>query len=287
MITIIFAAAAAIGWGAADFVGGDASRHKTSVFMVVAMVQLLGLLALVPVLLTRGVPLPDNPRMLLALLSGLAVTCELGLIYRAISRGDAFITAPVAALGAGIAVIVGLISGEPLTIVISIGLALALLGGGVSAWTSPTTRRLGGSPWRTAAMCAAAAAAVGTMLICLHAAGRLDPYWATAIEHASCAVSAGIAALVGSRRSLRHCLPKRPEMPKLGLIAIIGTGGDLAFTISSRGGALSIVSAIASLYPVVTIALGALLLGQRARRFQLGGILLAITGAILLGSVTR
>ncbi len=52
------------------------------------------------------------------------------------SRGEAFITAPVGALGAATAVTVGLIGGDPLSLAIAAGLLCALVGGGVSAWTS-------------------------------------------------------------------------------------------------------------------------------------------------------
>ena len=287
MTAILLAAAAAIGWGASDFFGGDASRQDTSVFMVVAIAELLGVVVMVPVLVARGAPPPDSPRLLLAALAGLAVTCELGLIYRAISRGDVFITAPTGALGTAAAVGAGLIGGDTVNVTVAVGLLFALLGGGVSAWTSPTTRRPGGTPWRTAATCAAAAAAVGTMLTSLHAAGRLDPYWATAIEHVSTSISAGIAALVGTRGSLRHRVPGHSEVPKLALVALVGVGGDLAYATASHGGALSVVSAISSLYPVATIALGCLLQSQRASRVQLAGIALALTGAALLGATSR
>jgi drug/metabolite transporter (DMT)-like permease len=287
MIAILLAAATAIGWGASDFFGGDASRDGTPVFLVVAVAELLGGLLVVPVLVARGTPPPDNPRLLFAALAGLAVTCELGLIYRAISRGDAFITAPTAALGAAAAVSAGLVGGDPVSLAVVAGLVLALLGGGASAWSSSTTQRPGGSPWRTAATCVAAAAAVASSLITLHAAGRIDPYWATEIEHLSTAASAGIAALVASRGSLRHCLPGPAEMPKIGLIALVGVGADLAYTTASRSGALSIVSAVSSLYPVATIALGLLLTGQRATRVQVAGIGLALAGAVLLGTASH
>lgn len=287
MTAVVLAVVAAIGWGASDFFGGEASRRDTSVFVVVAVAELLGLVLMVPVLVARGTPPPDSPRLLLAALAGLAVTCELGLIYRAISRGDAFITAPVGALGAAVAVGAGLIGGDPLNVALGVGLLLALVGGGVSAWTSPTTRRPGGSPWMTAATCAAAAAAVGVALTCLHAAGQVNPYWATATEHASTALFAGIAALVGARGSPRKLLPGRSEMPTLALVAVVGVSGDLAYTTASQGGALSTISAISSLYPVATILLGRLIHGQRATRVQLAGIVLAISGAVILGASAR
>jgi drug/metabolite transporter (DMT)-like permease len=286
VIAVLLAAAAATGWGGSDFVGGDASRQNTSVFAVVAISELLGTLVVAPILGARGIPPPDSPRLLFAALAGVAITCELSLIYQAISRGDAFMTAPIGALGTATAVGVGLIAGDPFSVTIAAGLLLALFGGAASAWTSPATRQPGGSWWRTAATCAAAAAAVGITLTALHAAGRIDPYWATAIEHVSTSASAGIAALAGNRRSLLRRLPGRAMMPNLGIVALAGTGGDLAYTTASHSGALSIVAAIASLYPVATIALACLLRSQRPTRVQLAGITLALTGAVVLGAAS-
>ena len=286
-MAILLAVVAAVGWGASDYFGGDASRREVPVFVVVAFAELLGVVLLVPLLIARGLPPPTNPRLLLAAVAGVSVTVELSLIYRALGRGSAFITAPTGAGGAAAAVAVGLIGGDPLSFVAAIGLVCALIGGGISAWNSPTAGepgRLGA--WRAAATCMGAAAAVGITLTTLHAAGRLDPYWATATMHLSTALSAGLAALVGGRRALRNLVPGRAQLPTLALVAAVGVGGDLAYASASRTGALSIVSAISSLYPVTTIVLGRLLQGQRARRIQLVGIVLALGGAALLGAAS-
>jgi drug/metabolite transporter (DMT)-like permease len=287
MTAIALAVVAAVGWGASDFFGGHASRRQVPVFVVVATAELLGVVLLVPVLLARGTPPPLDPRLLLAALAGMAVTVELSLIYRALSRGEAFITAPTGALGTAAAVSVGLLGGDPLGLAVAIGLTLALLGGGISAWSSPAGARAGrGSARHAVASCLGAAAALGAMLTSLHAAGRLDPCWATAIEHASTGASAGLVTVIGTRRPVRHVLPDRPHWPALMLIATAGVGGDLAYASASRAGALSIVSAISSLYPVTTIALGGLLQGLRSTRIQLVGIVLALGGATLLGAAT-
>jgi drug/metabolite transporter (DMT)-like permease len=284
MTGIALAAVAAIGWGVSDFFGGSASRRDTPVYVVVAITELLGVVVVAPVLVARGAPPPHSPRLLFAALAGVAVTCELGLIYWAISRGDAFITAATGALGAAVAAGVGLLGGDPLSRSVAIGLFLALVGGGVSGQTSPTTRRPCGAPWRTVATGAAAAAAVGTMLTSLHAASRLDPYWATAVEHAGTSVAAGAVALVGAHGRLRHHLPDRSEVPNLALVAVVGAGGDLAYATASHGGALSVVSAVSSLYPVATIALGCVLGAQRPSRLQVTGIVLSLSGAVMLGA---
>jgi drug/metabolite transporter (DMT)-like permease len=284
-MVILLAAGAAVGWGAADFFGG-AFRRRTPVLVIVAVSELIGLVVLVPVLIARGIPLPNNPRLLLACVAGIGVTVELSLIYVALSRGEGFITAPVGALGAAIAVTVGLIGGDPLSPLIAGGLLCALIGGGISAWSSGSG---GGarSALRSAALCAGAAAAVATMLISFHAAGRVDPYWATAVEHASTAISAGVIALALTGKSLREHLPDRRQLRGLALVAVGGVGGDLAYATASQNGALSIVSAVSSLYPLTTVALGVLIQRQRAGRIQTAGILLALAGATALGAATH
>lgn len=284
-MAILLAIVAAVGWGATDFYGGQASRRETSVFVVVGVSELLGAALLIPVLVARGSAPPANPRLLLAGVAGLAVTAELSLIYRALSKGNAFITAPVGALGAAAAVTIGLLGGDPLDLAIAAGLACALLGGGISAWSSPATSRA--TSLQSAAICLAAASAVGVTLTCLHAAGRVDPYWATATEHVSTALSAGLVVAFRQRATLRQSLPRREHLPTLALVATAGVGGDVAYAAASHHGALSVVSAISSLYPLMTIALGRLVRDQRATRFQLVGIAVALLGAVLLGIATR
>jgi drug/metabolite transporter (DMT)-like permease len=300
MHAIWLGALAAVGWGAADYFGG-ASGERTPVFVVVAVSELLGLGLLIPVLLARGVPPPSGTSLLLAAVAGAAVTLELSLIYLALSRGEGFITAPVSALGAAAAAVAGLIAGDPLGLMVAAGLVCALAGGGVSAWTSDGGGRPGGplpSAARRAALCAGAAAGVATMLITLHAASAADPYWATAVEHAStgvCAAAIVVATGRGPRRlpqrlpqrqPQRRRLPRLAEIPVLSLVAFAGAGGDLAYATASRGGALTVLSVVSSLYPVTTIALGVVIRRLRPTRIQVAGIILALTGAAVLGFAT-
>src|ERR1700689_1922530 len=172
-MAILLAVTAAIGWGASDYYGGDALRRDTSVFAIVALSELLGIVLLLPALVARGAAPPADPRLLLAAVAGVAVTAELSLIYRALSRGNAFITAPVGALGAAAAVGVGLISGNRPDAAIAAGLFCAVLGGGISAWSTPNASR--STSMQTVAICLGAAAAVATMLTCFHDAGQVDP----------------------------------------------------------------------------------------------------------------
>jgi drug/metabolite transporter (DMT)-like permease len=60
----------------------------------------------------------------------------------------------------------------------------------------------------------------------------------------------------------------------------------LAYAFASQHGALSVTSAVSSLYPVTTIALGVVIQRQRPSRVQAAGIGLALLGAAVLGSAS-
>jgi drug/metabolite transporter (DMT)-like permease len=284
MIAILLAVTTALSWGASDYFGGDSSRHETPVFVVLAIVQAAGLAILVPVLVARGIPPPANGRLLLAAAAGVAVTVELGVVYAALSRGDTFIGAPTGALGAAIAVLAGLIGGDPIGPAVILGLVCALLGGGISAWATPAGDARAG--WRAAISVVIASIAVGTMLVTLNGAGRLDPYWATAVEGLSTLVSAAAVAWFEQRGRPRLRFPDRGRWPMFVLVGALGLAGDLAYAAAAQHGALSIISAISSLYPVSTIALGRLLRGTRATVLQLVGAAVALAGAALLGATS-
>jgi drug/metabolite transporter (DMT)-like permease len=284
MIAILLAVATALGWGASDYFGGDSSRHETPVFVVLAIVQAAGLVILLPILAVRGIAPPIDDRLLLAAVAGAAVTVELGVVYAALSRGDTFIGAPTGALGAAIAVVFGLFGGDPIGPALALGLVCALIGGGISAWASPAGAAQAG--WRAAALVLVASLAVGTMLVTLNGAGRVDPYWATAVEGLSTLVTAAAAAWFAQHGRPRVCLPERTHWPMLVFVGALGVGGDLTYAAAARHGALSIISAISSLYPIPTIALGRVLRGRRATLLQLVGASLALTGAAVLGATS-
>jgi drug/metabolite transporter (DMT)-like permease len=289
---LLLAVAAAAGWGASDYFGGDASAHGTPALVVVTLSEGLGLVLLLPALIASGTP-PADPRLLLAALAGVAVTVELGLIYYALGRGDAFITSAVGALGAAIAVSIGVAGGDALSPAITIGLLAALLGGAISCW-QPSAGQPTGSVLQATGITVGAAVAVGAMLTCFHAAGQVDPTWAAAIERAATATSAGIAVLVAARRrgfsDARWSfsgMASRSQVITLLRLSAVGVAGDLAYAIASRNGALSTVSAISSLYPISTIALNRFLQTRRPNRIQAGGIVIALAGAVLLGAANQ
>jgi uncharacterized membrane protein len=284
---------AALGWGASDYFGGRTTAGRgVSVFAVVALAEAAGALGLVPVLLVHDPTIPPIASVIPAAVAGVGVTVELTLVYAALSRGDAFITAPVGALGAALASGIGIAGGDRLSTLAGIGLICALSGGGLGSWTSPTSASRAGLV-RNAAVALGAAGAISVTLTCLHAAGRFDPYRVTAIEHATTAICASMLAAVGARHTTagepgqRSTGLTRRQVGWVALTAVAGTAGDVCYTAASHHGALTIVAAIASLYPAATIVLGRLLAHDRATWVQFAGVVLALAGTVLLSVALR
>jgi drug/metabolite transporter (DMT)-like permease len=281
MIAVLLALGASAAWGTADFVGG--LRAKTVPLPAVLFVsQGVGLVTIAVVLAALGRPLPDDERLLLSLAAGVAAVGELGLLYLALARGPVIVVAPVAALGAAIPVAAGLLGGEAITLPVALGIGLALLGSAAAGYEpggTGTDRVASG-----VLLGLAAALGIGVFLILFDAASAADPYWATGGMRIAGWLAA-LAFLILSGVS-REIAPRRLGSTVLASIALIGlfdVAADAAFATASTHGELGIVSVLSSLYPVVTVVLGFLVLNERVRLPQLVGVGLAFAGIALLG----
>ena len=82
---------------------------------------------------------------------------------------------------------------------------------------------------------------------------------------------------------------KRPDLrlrPRYLWIALaVGLGdmlGNLLFAASSDSGLVSLTAVLASLYPIVTVLLAAAVLHERVAPLQKTGIVLTLTGVVLI-----
>jgi drug/metabolite transporter (DMT)-like permease len=67
-------------------------------------------------------------------------------------------------------------------------------------------------------------------------------------------------------------------------VGIADTGATLLYAAASTRGLLSIVSVLASLYPVVIVVLARVLLAERVARPQLAGVAVALAGVALISA---
>jgi drug/metabolite transporter (DMT)-like permease len=102
-------------------------------------------------------------------------------------------------------------------------------------------------------------------------------FWPLAAARATSFVLALSAAL--ARR--RPWAPPRAVWPTVLLSGALDAGGNACFVLAAQAGRLDVAAVLSSMYPASTVALAALLLGERVSRRQGAGIA-AVLGAIAL-----
>jgi drug/metabolite transporter (DMT)-like permease len=271
------ALAASLSWGVADFLAGLRSR-RLPLLTVLLVVQSAGLLSIGLVVAVRGQGPPGVEPAVYAVLAGLAGAVGLAGLYRGLAIGAMSIVAPITATGVVVPVGVGLATGDDLSAAQAVGIALAI-GGVVLAAREPAqagrARVAAG-----AGIAAVAAVAFGLVLVALDASADADALWATLLMRAT-SWSIWLAGFALLRPSLSLAAV---DLRALVLVGILDTGANALFGLASTRGLLSVVSVLAQLYPIATVLLARILLGERISRPQQAGVLAAFAGVALITS---
>jgi drug/metabolite transporter (DMT)-like permease len=274
MLAIALALAASASWGLGDFLGGLTAR-RLHVLTVLVVQQVFGLAAAVTWVVLSGDGFPSWTAAAWASAAGASGCLGIGALYRGMAIGAMGIVAPISAMAAVIPFAVGVGSGERPGVLQVIGIVLALVGVAVAS-REPADR--GGG--RSAGIGLALLAALGFGLYFVFADRAADesiPFAVATARGVSLAVALGAALVVGA--SLR---PGRSFLPALVVIGICDVGANMLFSIATTHGYLSIVAVLSALYPVVTVALAALVLHERVAPTQRAGVAGALAGAALI-----
>jgi drug/metabolite transporter (DMT)-like permease len=270
---LFLALGASLAWGFADFFGPLVSRTLGSL-RVLFWAQVGGLLAIALAVAIRGQG-PAGWAVLFAILASLGGMLGLFAYYRGMQEGAMSVVAPIAGISAVVPVIFGIASGDSPSVPQIAGIACALAGVGLAS-----IEQHEGSPRVAAGVGLALLAAVGFGFYFpwMHAAGKVDFWWASLVFRATALLL--LVAVVAARQT-----PLRLRPRDLVITAAVGIGdtiGNVLFAASSKGGLVSLTSVLASLYPVVTVLLAASVLHERVARMQKAGIVLTLTGVVLI-----
>jgi drug/metabolite transporter (DMT)-like permease len=272
----LFALGSSIAWGCADFIGGVAARRvgplRVMVLSYPAGALLLTVIALV---LVPGVV---NAEILAwSVLVGLSGSLAIFLLYAALAIGPMGIVSPLTAVGsAAIPVLAGLAGGETLTLLVVIGMILAvvsviLVSREPGPHRSVTTRAL--------LMSAGAGFFLGVCLTGLGLAPPESGIWVSALGRWIASVAVLAVALIASTRSNPRSSSPYPWALAIAAGALDGVANGF-FQVAAQQAELVIVAVISSLYPAATLLLARWLLGERLSRIQALGVALAL-GAIV------
>jgi drug/metabolite transporter (DMT)-like permease len=204
-----------------------------------------------------------------------------------LSIGTMSIVAPISATGAVVPVIVGIAQGERPAALQLAGIAAAIVGVVLASREDDAAlRHEGRAPSRMSILLAlVAAAGFGTFFVGLRSSARADVIWAL--------LAARLAGVVLLAAALVAALAKtqsRPELPApralaaLAVVGLLDLSANGLYAVATRHGLLSVVAVASSLYPLGTVILARLLLGERVRRVQEVGILAALTGVVLIAA---
>jgi drug/metabolite transporter (DMT)-like permease len=277
MLVLTLALGASLCYGVSNFLGPQlVRRHALVSVLVLSQVAALGACALY--LGVDGGPALPASDAWLALLAGAGNAGGLIGFYKAAELGPLSVVAPIGASGAVIPVVWGLASGESLKAPQAVGLVLAI-GGAVLV-----ARRTSGhhsthypNPRASALWAGGSAVAFGVFLTALPKASAHGRAWA--LFDARLALVALLGLWAGRELATIRFVRGSALLAIPGLLLVIGT---MMYTTATAHGQLSLVSVLGSLFPIFTVGLGVVLLGERLSRTQAVGVAAALAGIALI-----
>jgi drug/metabolite transporter (DMT)-like permease len=274
LLAIALALGASLSWGLGDFLGGLTSR-RMHVLTVLVVSQVFGLAAALTWVAVSGDGFPGWPATALAAAAGACGCLGIATLYRGMAIGAMGIVAPISAVAAVIPFAVGIASGERPSALQIAGILLALAGVAVA---SREPREQGGGQAAGIGLALLAALGFGFYFVLADRAADESVSYAVATARGISLLLALAAALIVGA-SLR---PGRASLPVLAAVGLCDVGANMLFSLATTRGYLSIVAVLAALYPVVTVALAAIVLHERVARTQRFGVVGALAGAAMI-----
>ena len=274
MTPLVLALGASLAWGVGDFFGPLISR-TVGVLPVLMWAQIGGVASLAVAVAIRGQG-PAGWGVLYAIGASFGGMLGLYAYYRGMNTGTMSVVAPIAGVSAVIPVVFGIATGDHPSVAQVGGVAAALAGVGLASIEHQEGRRQVAAGVGLALL---AACGFGFYFPWMHAAGKVDFWWASAVFRTTALLL--VAAAVTSRRV---DVRLSPRMAAIALGAgIVDTVGNVCFAASSQHGLVSLTAVLASLYPIVTVLLAASILHERVAPLQRAGIALTLAGVVLIG----
>jgi len=278
LLAIVLALGSSACYGVSNFLGPQLAKRHTLVVVLLTS-QLAALLAcLLYVIADRSAPLSGSSTAIAAL-AGVGNAGGLIGFYRAAELGPLSVAAPIGALGAIVPALWGLLGGEALTALEAAGLVLAIGGAALAARVSPAEEVAYVNPRASVAWAIGAAVSFGVFLTALPEVSDEGRAWS--LLDARVALVLVLVAYAVPRVARFRLGRESVPLAVPGLLLVTGT---LLYTLAADRGQLSIVSVLGSLFPVFTVGLGVIVLGERLTRAQSAGVTAALAGIVLIAA---
>ncbi|MGA0091006.1 MAG: EamA family transporter [Candidatus Nanopelagicales bacterium] len=274
----LLALVSSVAWGSADVAGGLGARRVGSVRVIAvnypagAVILTIFALLIVPGTIDRTV-------ILLSLATAVFGTIGMILLYAALALGPMGIVSPLTAIGgAAVPVAVGVLRGEPLTLLFALGAALALVSVVLVSRESGQHARI--TP-RALLLSAGAGLAIGLFLTALGIAPEGSGVWAATLSRWWSTIGMVFVALYLIRRSGIGSWQPYPWLFAIGAGGLDAIANGL-FQLAAQDGELAVVAVIGSLYPATTLLIAHFMLKERMSLIQWSGVALALGAVVAL-----
>jgi drug/metabolite transporter (DMT)-like permease len=275
LIALVLGFGSSVSWGVADFLGGLQSRRLPLMNVLIGS-QASGLVLIAAIVAIRGEAAPGGDFAIFAALSAVAGVCGLAAFYRGLAVGNMGIVAPISATAAVIPLAIGIATGDRPNALESCGLMLALAG----VVLASREEMGGGRVARGAGLAIVSALGFGFFFAAIDRASDGDVLWAILVNRIT-----GVSLLLAAALLLRPPIAVRStDLSLLALIGALDVTANVMFAFASTKGLISLVAVLGSLYPITTITLARVVLGERPHRIAQVGIAAALAGVVLIAA---
>jgi drug/metabolite transporter (DMT)-like permease len=276
-MAIFLALMAAVAYGAADFMGGLASR-KTAAVAVVILSQTAGIAVLALAWsFAPGHFYRDD--IVLGIGGGIAGAIAITALYAALTIGRMGVVSPITAvIGATIPVIVGIALGERPAPLELAGVACAFVAVAFVSANADTKRISLSEPGLVLAL--VSGIGIGGLFVLL-ALGHRDAGLARVAVARATSIVLLLAYASLRRESLR---PAPGSLPMILVAGALDMGANVLYVLSTRYGMLAVVAVLTALYPGSTVFLARVFLSETLSRMQWIGVGFAAAGVALIAA---
>lgn len=272
MLAVVLSLAASCCYGISDFLGGLKTKSLPLVGVLLVS-QAAGLTALLVVAAVDGAGPPSHGSFwTAALLAGVFEVVGVTALYQGLAAGRMSLVAPAAAVAPMIPVIAGVVIGELPNALQFAGLLIAFAGIMVTVRAAPAEDA--GSARTSLVLGGISAVGFGGFYVTLDAASEDSILWALVVSRVFTVVVVALAAAI-RRRPLGVGAADVPVLVATGLLIV---SADALFGFASTEGLLGVVAVLSALYPLVTIGLASVVLGERLLPLQRVGVACAFLG---------
>lgn len=263
----------AAAWGGGDVAGGLAARRAGGL-EVAGGAQLVGFVLLLALLLVIGAPTPATETLVLGALGGLFGGLGLAALYRGLSMGAMGLVSAVSGVGAVlIPLTVALLAwGTRISDWQLVGVACALAA--VAAASGATAQ---GVSRLALGLALLAAIGFGGWFVLLDRAAAGNQLWALVAARGSATLLIGSLAVPrGEGPGLRRV------GPLVAAAGVLDAGANALVVLAFASVGVGVAAALSGTYPLFTMLLARLLLGEALPRLGVAAVLLGVAGIVLI-----